>query len=383
MAGVTDYIVNPRRAPRAPSRCKTKVQSAGAAWDSETEDIGPHGCQLLAPAPLARGAALQIVVGNRSLPLVLQVAGRVAWVSSQPPWRLGVAFEKSAQPAATRWFEQLVGASPGLANVRRVPERLPTDAMIFLGAPPKFADFTPDEVEVLRHVAGGLTVARLRQKLEATWPVALRSLFALLGRGAVTVARGAAAQPETWRAVMEELGAEFAVEAPPPRLAPLPSRTPIATPGLDLPPPGRPAPVPTPPPVPPLPHPAVAPPPVVQHEPLFDLEAISAAAEADEIEVARPDYYALPGSPPAGSAAPPPPRPPAMPGTPGVSSAGTGWRGAGRARSQEAQEALDLGLQELAAGRTSSALAHLRNALRQAPGDAEVAAALGRAMKGG
>jgi len=375
---VTDYIVNPRRAPRAPSRCKAKVQSAGAAWDSETEDIGPHGCQLLAPAPLARGAALQLVVGNRKLALVLQVAGRVAWVSSRPPWRMGVAFEPSAHAAAGRWFEQLVAAVPGLANVRRVPDRLPIDAMIFLGPPPKFPDFAPDEIEVLRQVGTGVTVAGLRRKLALAWPAGLRALFALLGRSAVTVARGAAAHPESWRAVMGELGAEFAVDAPIAR--PVPTLTPYGLRTVELP-PGTPiVQAPTPPPrqpVPPVPPGPPRTPPAVQHEALFTIDDATGHAEADEIEVARPDYYATSTATPAG----PPPRP--LPAVPGGASAGTGWRGVGRARTREAQEALDLGLQELEAGRLSSALAHLRNALKQAPGDADVAAALARALRGG
>jgi Flp pilus assembly protein TadD len=75
--------------------------------------------------------------------------------------------------------------------------------------------------------------------------------------------------------------------------------------------------------------------------------------------------------------APPPPA-----GAPPSATAGTGWRGAGRTRSADAQEAFDLGRQELEAGRTKAAMALLRRALQLAPGDAEVASELGRAMKG-
>jgi cytochrome c-type biogenesis protein CcmH/NrfG len=78
---------------------------------------------------------------------------------------------------------------------------------------------------------------------------------------------------------------------------------------------------------------------------------------------------------------PPPGTVPAAPA--GPPTAGTGWRGGVTTRSRDAQEALDLGRTELAAGRTRSALAHLRRALQVAPGDAEIAAEVGRAMKGG
>ncbi len=88
---------------------------------------------------------------------------------------------------------------------------------------------------------------------------------------------------------------------------------------------------------------------------------------------------------PAAPAVPPVPVAPAAPvaSSPESPTAGTGWRGGARARSREAQESFDLGRRELAAGRSSSALAHLRRALQLAPGDAEIAAEIGRALAGG
>jgi hypothetical protein len=331
---VTDFIVNPRRAPRAPSRCRVRVQTTSTTWDAETEDVGPHGCQLVAPAPLQRGTPLQLALAGPGVKEPLNVGGKVAWVSSQPPWRLGVSFDGASWPAATRWFDLLVAARPGLGNFRRVPDRLPVDAMVFLAPPPRFADFAADEVTVIRHVAGGVTIAALRQRLEDRWPVMQRALFALLTRGVVTVSRGAAVQPESWRAVMAGLATTFVVEPLVPRDVPAF--------GFAAPPPAWPQP-----PVEPIDLPPLEPPPV----------APPAAT-----------------TPPAVAAAAPAPG--------GSATAGTGWRGAGRARSAEAQEAFDLGRQELAAGRSKAALALLRRALQLAPGDAEVAAELGRAMKG-
>ena len=72
-----------------------------------------------------------------------------------------------------------MAARPGLGNFRRVPDRLPVDAMVFLAPPPRFADFTDDEVTVIRHVAGGCTIASLRQKLVEGWPALQRALFAV------------------------------------------------------------------------------------------------------------------------------------------------------------------------------------------------------------
>jgi len=351
---VTDYLVNPRRAPRAPSRCRASVRIPGAAWVTETEDIGPHGCQLVAPNALPRGMAIHLEVSTATVGAPLEVAGKIAWVSSRPPWRLGVAFAEGLLPASTRWYEALVAASPGLASIRRVPDRLPVDAMVFLGPPPRLlVDFMPEEVEVLRHVAGGISVGELRDRLRTTWGVSMRALFGLMARGVVTLSRGSAVHPEAWRQVMAQLGAEFVVAAPPAgaahgarRLEPSPRAEQATMRAVEL---------------------GVTP----------DRERPAAQPRPPTL-VEQPHAGQLPVAPPPPSVEPPPPD-----GSFPEATAGTGWRGTGRTRSREAQEAFDLGRQELSAGRISSALAHLRRALQLAPGDPDVAAEVGRAMRGG
>ena len=346
---MTEYIVNPRRAPRAPLRCATQVRAGTAAFAAETEDIGPTGCQLVAPGALPKGQAVALVFANSKVPGALSVEGKVAWGSSRPPWRVGVAFGEKCHVDAERWFQQLVAAHPGMGGYRRVPDRLPLDAMIFLAAPPSFLfDFTPDEVEVLRHVASGTTIASLRERLEARWTLSQRALFSLMARGAVTVNRGAASHPADWKKVMAELAAEFVQEAP---------RTTRAPPILER--------------------------PAVRGTAPLRTDA-DGALEFDLGPSAMP--------PPIPPTAPEPPRVapvaaavPPVPdagGATGGPTAGTGWRGGARTRSPDAQECLDLGRVELEAGRTHSAMAHLRRALQLAPGDAEVAAELGRAMTG-
>jgi hypothetical protein len=339
MRRVSEYIVNPRRAPRAPSRCSAQVQSRDASWTTETEDIGPSGCQLVAPRAVARGLRLTLVFTNPRVPGSLRVEGKVAWVSPQAPWRVGVAFDDYCRAPAEHWFAQLVAAFPGLGSQRRVPERLPVDSMLFLAPPPTLlVDFTAEEVGVLRHVANGTTIASLRDRLVRSWGPSQRAVFSLLARGLVTVTRAAAAHPAAWKKVMEELGVEFVTEAP--REARSTPSTRAAGLELDL-------------------GPEVAPP----------------------LEFAEPPRKPLAGTPGKPPPAPARPAPPA-PGAPGASSAGTGWRGGAPRRSRDAQECFDLGRAELTAGRASSALAHLRRALQLAPGDAEIAGWIGRALKG-
>jgi hypothetical protein len=338
---VSEYIVNPRRSPRAPSRCAALVHTPSAAWNGETEDISALGCQLVAPGAMARGLPLTLVFASPRVKGSLRVEGKVAWGSSQPPWRVGVAFVESSREQSEQWFSQLVAAHPGLAGLRRVPDRLPVDAMIFLAPPPSFlVDFTPEEVEVLRHVASGTTLASLRTRLAGTWNVSQRAVFSLLARGAVTVSRSASAHPSAWKKVMAELEADFVPEVTRSnRTVPLVERPPQrSTPhfdeelNLDL-------------------DPRFTPPPV----PSPMMQTVD------------------PAPPPPPSATPPAPHP-------GGATAGTGWRGGARTRSPDAQECFDLGRLELQAGRGHSALVHLRRALQLSPGDPEIAAEIGRAM---
>ncbi len=333
---MSEYIVNPRRGPRAPSRCAALVHAPDAAWNTETEDFGPMGCQLVAPGAMARGLRLTLVFANPKVQGSLQVEGKVAWASSQPPWRVGVAFGDLSRSLAARWFARLMAAHPGLGGFRRVPDRLPVDAMVYLSPPPTYLlDFTSEELEVLRHVASGTTIASLRDRLATRWSASLRAVFSLMARGVLTLSRSSAAHLSAWKKVMADLDAEFVLElqrARPPPAAALSVRVAAASP----------------------------PPPSSGLE--FDLKPAA--------------------SPPTG---PPRHEDPfaAAVSAPGASTAGTGWRGGVHHRSRGAQESLDLGRAELAAGRGSSALAHLRRALQFAPGDPEIASEIGRAMSGG
>jgi hypothetical protein len=342
---VSEYLVNPRRSARAPSRCTVLVHAPSSAWKAETEDIGVMGCQLVAPEAVGRGQRLLMIFANPKVQGTLQVEGQVAWGSSQPPWRIGVSFAEASRVPAERWFAKLVSAHPGLAGARRVPDRLPIDAMLFLSPPPTFlVDFTPEEVEVLRHVASGIVIGALRTRLASRWNVTLRAIFSLLSRGLVTVSRSASAHPSTWKKVMEDLETDFVIE----------TRRPTGSmPIVEL--------------------------PVARRAPRFD-EKLD--LDLDPRFTPPPELAQMPAISTVPAAAPRE-RPAAPPAGAGPSSAGTGWRGGQGPRSALAQECFDLGRLELAAGRSHSAMAHLRRALQLAPGDPEIAAEIGRAMAKG
>ena len=343
---MVDYVANPRRAPRAPTRCAARVEVGRQAIATETEDVGPHGCQVVMPAPLTVGQALRVTVQAPAGGAPLAVPARVIWTSSRAPWRAGLAFDASVYPATTQWWERLLASNPGLANFRRVPDRLPLDAMVYLGPPPRFTDFTDDELQVMSRVANGTTVADLQARMGDRWATGRRMLFALLSRGLLTLAKGAASHVGVWRQILREAGTTFQEAERP--LATV-TRSWLLAVGQQ---PGGADGDPAPPPAAPTPHPAAA------HDHLEPLDV-----DIDEAPVEPAPH-------------------PAAAAPMGDASAGNGWRGVKHARNADAQRAYELGKSELAGGRARSAVALLRMALQHAPGDEEIAVALAKALQG-
>jgi hypothetical protein len=377
---MAEFIVNPRRAPRAPARCRAAVVSTQGWFDAETEDIGSMGCQLVSPKQVRKGDIVQLHVTNEKVEQPLKASGRVAWVSPQAPYRVGICFDEAARPGAARWFDLLVAAYPGLGGYRRVPDRIRADATVYLGPPPRFlVDFTADEAMLLRAIASGARIDELTARLRDQWPAAQRALFSLIARQVVTFQRGQAVHPDSWKKILSDVEASLAVEelgkevpalksAPPPpppmeayrpahATAPASDDIPLATPvpsaraalrGSDT-----------------WAAPAHDP------SPVLDLPSGGAAAP---LELERP----APGAPPRGV----PPHPAAL-GTArpaheaDFSGAGVGWRKT-RTRSAEAQATYDRAVEELRVGSVNGAIALLRRALQLAPGDAEIAQALGK-----
>ncbi|WP_160309025.1 PilZ domain-containing protein, partial [Anaeromyxobacter sp. PSR-1] len=194
-----DTIVNPRRAPRARVRCACRLSAPAGVLDAETEDLGPSGCQLRAAGAVAVGEAVRLELSHPLLAEAVAVAGRVAWASAQAPWRLGVAFDAAELERAGRWYQALLASSSGIGPGRRLPDRIPLDATVWLGAPPRFvADLDRHEIAILRAVGDGASLRSVAAALGPRWPRARRALFSLLAHQHLTFARGAAARARDW-----------------------------------------------------------------------------------------------------------------------------------------------------------------------------------------
>jgi hypothetical protein len=331
-----EFLENPRRTPRAQVRCRVRLALPWGPAETATEDIGARGCQVILPRAPEFGAVLGLALSAPGHAPSLRVEGRVAWVSPLAPWRVGIAYATESLALAARWMEELRRASPESFPPSRAPERVAVDATVYLGPVPRLVDFGADELQLLRAVGPGARVGELRSGLGMGWQRGQRAFFALLAQGHLTLSRASGTHPLSWRSVLDgPLPApERRAKAPPPPAGPpatAPARTPapaaVRTP--------TPAPVRTPPPAPQT----VTPPP---------------------------------------AAAPAPRRP-----SPHDARAGGGWRAAAGPRPPAADELYQLGRSEIAAGRSHQALALLRLALSMAPGDAEIAVAIGLAMQAG
>jgi len=395
-----EFIVNPRRAPRAPTRCRASVVCPHGPFEADTEDIGSMGCQVVSPHVVHKGDVLRLLVTNEKVAEPLEVTGCVAWVSPHAPWRVGIAFEERSLAQSTRWFDSLISAYPGMRGYRRVPDRIRTDATVYLGAPPRFlVDFTTEEAIVLRAIGSGAQVDDLIARLRDRWSGAQRGLFSLIARQAVTLQRGQSVHPESWKQILTDIEASLAVEllgqAGSGIAAPIATRTPPPPPPRAPPRPRRAAPAP---PVPP--RSGRAPP-----SPGAGWQAGQAYDPTPVVELQHDD------GPPLEIAAPAHPRGPPRSVMRGLDRGSDWGESSGRSRSEaraeraasretpretprdtptprdtatprdtprprrsgEVQAAYDRALERVRAGNKKGAVALLRLALSLAPGDREIA----------
>lgn len=201
---MTDFISNPRRTLRLPLRCAARIESDGGGCDGHTEDLGATGCRLVAPTRLAERSLLRLHLAGEGAAGPLAVGGRVVWGEADPPWRHGVIFEAADLPRAGVWFDELALHHSELLHEVRVPDRLQLGARLYVTpAPASQPRLGDEETVVLQLACGQPTVAQLQRVLGPDWSRAQRALFALLGRGAVTLDALEAGDPQGWRDLLD------------------------------------------------------------------------------------------------------------------------------------------------------------------------------------
>jgi hypothetical protein len=200
-----EFIENPRRAPRAPVRCEARVAlREGGYWAGPTSDYGPRGCQVAAPLRLDPGSRLFLELVNERVPGPFQLSGSVAWSSTEAPWRSGIAFDEGSVAIASRFFERLAAAYPGLDTYGRAPERVPSDATLSPLPPPAVDPLlTSSERDVLRAIGSGMRLDALRTRFAERWPAAQNATFSLLGRRYVTIGTEDLEAAHLWEPLLE------------------------------------------------------------------------------------------------------------------------------------------------------------------------------------
>jgi hypothetical protein len=201
-----------------PIRIAVTLKHRRAAWATETEDLGPRGCQLVSLHALPPGSDVVLALSVPPLDRSIAATGRVAWSRPDAPARLGITFEV---PVAQRgWFEELLAADPraGRAAVR-APLRLRRDTPLHLGEPPAtVVDFSEDERAVLEAIGPGRTAGDLAEALAPRFHRARGALFSLLARRLVRLQPGLPGAAERWRATLSPPAvARDGRLAPPPR----------------------------------------------------------------------------------------------------------------------------------------------------------------------
>jgi len=186
---MSDFVNNPRRAPRAVIGCDARVAlKSGAYFKGPTVDYGPAGCQLVAPEPLAPEDRVFVELRNRDVPDESSLlSGRVAWTAGEAPFRLGVQFDPGSHDAAAYFYGRLAAVHPDLVEVDDVPDRVALDARVVPWKREGDAAVLPGEEEVLLAVGPGIRVRELREKLGDRWEAAVNPLFALLARRLLVV----------------------------------------------------------------------------------------------------------------------------------------------------------------------------------------------------
>ena len=168
-----------------------------------TLDFGPQGCQLFAPRPYHRGEPVKLVLSSERLEEELAVTGTVAWAANKEPWHLGVAFDAACLHAASRWFDLLAAAYPGLADYGASPRELELAATLRLGPVPTVPpELGAADAALLREVGDGVTVAELLRRQDTASPAAAGPIFALLGRGLITLDPAGVSAAGEWAPIL-------------------------------------------------------------------------------------------------------------------------------------------------------------------------------------
>ncbi len=187
---MVEYIENPRRHPRLPTRTSARVAfRAGGFVSARAFDLSPGGCGIELPQRVRPGEKVFVELREPSVFGAQLLSGAIAWASESPPWRCGIAFDRGSACVAAKLVVQLDEARPSGERPGPFVQRVPADALLTLTPVPGQVTVVSQEAEVLSAIGAGVDARTLRDRLGERWTPCVNALFALLGRGAVQLGR--------------------------------------------------------------------------------------------------------------------------------------------------------------------------------------------------
>jgi len=99
----------PRRYHRFAVPFTAEIAAGGQLMICAGEDIGAGGCKAVVLFPLQRGQAVRVRLRSDRLALEPSGQASVAWISRDPPYRVGLAFGDALSEATVPFLHGLLG----------------------------------------------------------------------------------------------------------------------------------------------------------------------------------------------------------------------------------------------------------------------------------
>jgi hypothetical protein len=101
--------VDERKYVRYELRFAVELSSGGQLQTCQGEDIGAGGCRAVVLFPLQRGQAVRLRLRSERTPLEVSGMASVAWISRDPPYRVGLQFSGPLSEQAVGFIHGIFG----------------------------------------------------------------------------------------------------------------------------------------------------------------------------------------------------------------------------------------------------------------------------------
>ena len=100
---------DPRKYVRHEVRFAVELSDGGQLQACQGEDIGAGGCRAVVLFPLQRGTAVRLRLRSERTSLEASGQATVAWISRDPPYRVGLQFSQPLAEQAVGFIHAMLG----------------------------------------------------------------------------------------------------------------------------------------------------------------------------------------------------------------------------------------------------------------------------------